>query len=215
MAAEGAEGAEDAEGVPSADAVAFSSSSSSVVHSPPRAKVPLARMARRSARLVCSVPPRCSSEQARSSRRRTTSQLEAGTSAPSCPPAAPRAMILTSSGSYCDGGEYPAYNAPSHLTPAPPGSANDASRPPGAVIATRAWIAGATTRIDSCARPKPRSVSPAAICSVARTRSTPVASSLTVCSTWMRGFASRKTYRGAGALAGPAATRNSTVPALR
>ena len=44
--------------------------------------------------------------------------------------------------------------------------------------------------------------------SCAATRSTPVVSSVTVCSTWMRGFTSRKTNSSP-------ATRNSTVASPR
>ena len=44
----------------------------------------------------------------------------------------------------------------------------------------------------------------------ARTRSTPVTCSVTVCSTWMRGFTSMKWKRPVSR-----SCRNSTVPALR
>ena len=67
---------------------------------------------------------------------------------------------------------------------------------------------GATDRDASWARPRSASVSPAAIRIWDWTRSTSVTSSVTVCSTWMRGFISMKTCRPSGS------TRNSTVPAL-
>jgi hypothetical protein len=55
-----------------------------------------------------------------------------------------------------------------------------------------------------------RSPSPAAIRSCSATRSTPVTSSVTGCSTWMRVFISMKKNSPLSA-----STRNSTVPALR
>ena len=97
-----------------------------------------------------------------------------------------------------------------------------ARRPPGwavpsaAIVSmfTRAWMAtprGAGT--DACAQPDARrACGRAASSSWARTRSTPVTSSVTVCSTWRRrvGLDERR-----GVAARSASTRNSNVPRLR
>ncbi len=64
------------------------------------------------------------------------------------------------------------------------------------------------SRIESCDSPMSARVSPDAMRSCDWTRSTSVTSSVTVCSTWMRGFISMKTWLPRSS------TRNSTVPAL-
>ena len=82
----------------------------------------------------------------------------------------------------------------------------------------RHWIADRCTLMASWTRPMAAKSSPAAIRSWARTRSIPVTSSVTVCSTWIRGFISMNAYPKpdtclAARACGSAHTRNSTVPA--
>jgi hypothetical protein len=78
----------------------------------------------------------------------------------------------------------------------------------GSSVVMRHCTAHPRTDRRSCVSPRSASDSPAATRSWAPTRSTPVTSSVTVCSTWMRGFISMKVN------APSAPTRNSTVPAL-
>ena len=82
----------------------------------------------------------------------------------------------------------------------------------GSSVVTRHCRATPCGRIDSCDRPRSASVSPAAMRICAWTRSTSVTSSVTVCSTWIRGFISMNTWLPASVPA--VSTRNSTVPAL-
>ena len=78
----------------------------------------------------------------------------------------------------------------------------------GSSVVMRHCTATPRTEMASWLSPSSSSVSPAAIRSWLPTRSTPVTSSVTVCSTWMRGFISMNVKDPS------AATRNSTVPAL-
>jgi len=78
----------------------------------------------------------------------------------------------------------------------------------GSSVVTRHCSAAPRTVIASWLSPISASVSPAAIRIWDPTRSTSVTSSVTVCSTWIRGFISMKTKRPS------APSRNSTVPAL-
>ena len=78
----------------------------------------------------------------------------------------------------------------------------------GSSVVIRHCSAAPVTLIDSWEMPSSASVSPEAMRNCACTRSIPVTSSVTVCSTWMRGFISMKTWRPSSS------TRNSTVPAF-
>ncbi len=81
----------------------------------------------------------------------------------------------------------------------------------GSSVVMRHWRAAPRICNSSWRMPISSSVSPRAIRIWACTRSTSVISSVTVCSTWMRGFISMNTWRPAR---GPSvSTRNSTVPA--
>ena len=82
----------------------------------------------------------------------------------------------------------------------------------GSSVVMRHCRAAPLTRTESWAIPMSARVSPDAIRIWAATRSMSVTSSVTVCSTWMRGFISMKTCRPARSPA--VSTRNSTVPAL-
>ncbi len=82
----------------------------------------------------------------------------------------------------------------------------------GSSVVMRHWSAAPRSTIASWRRPSSARVSPAAMRICDCTRSTSVTSSVTVCSTWMRGFISMKTCCPAR---GPSvSSRNSTVPAL-
>lgn len=82
----------------------------------------------------------------------------------------------------------------------------------GFSVVTRHCSAAPCISIWSWVRPSSASVSPAAMRIWLATRSTSVISSVTVCSTWMRGFISMKTCSPARSPA--VSSRNSTVPAL-
>ena len=89
---------------------------------------------------------------------------------------------------------------PSSRMPAPPGDRYTwivpvSGRKPlaGSSVVTRHCSAAPRTWMRSWARPRSARVSPAAMRICDETRSTSVTSSVTVCSTWMRGFISMKT----------------------
>ena len=89
---------------------------------------------------------------------------------------------------------------PSRRMPAPPGEryvvrVPVSGRKPfeGSSVVIRHWSAAPRTRTESWLSPRSASVSPAAMRIWLETRSTSVTSSVTVCSTWMRGFISMKT----------------------
>ena len=63
----------------------------------------------------------------------------------------------------------------------------------GSSVVIRHWSAAPRTETVSWDRSRSASVAPDAIRSCACTRSTSVTSSVTVCSTWIRGFISMKT----------------------
>ena len=63
----------------------------------------------------------------------------------------------------------------------------------GSSVVMRHCIAKPLVRMSSWRRPIEANVSPEAICICMTTRSMSVTSSVTVCSTWMRGFISMKT----------------------
>ena len=63
----------------------------------------------------------------------------------------------------------------------------------GSSVVIRHCSAAPRSTIASWLNPRSASVSPAAIRNCEPTRSTSVTSSVTVCSTWMRGFISMKT----------------------
>ena len=88
----------------------------------------------------------------------------------------------------------------------------DKKSPPVRLVKMRDCSAAPRSRTESCDRPRSASVSPAAMRSWDWTRSTSVTSSVTVCSTWIRGFISMKTC--CPARSPTVSTRNSTVPAL-
>ena len=88
---------------------------------------------------------------------------------------------------------------PSRRTPPPPGERYVVIRPvsgrnplAGSSVVIRHWSAAPRSSIASWSRPRSASVSPLAIRSWLCTRSTAVTSSVTVCSTWIRGFISMK-----------------------
>ena len=108
---------------------------------------------------------------------------------------------------------------PSSRTPAPPGERYVVMRPVsgrkpwlGSSVVMRHWIAAPRIRRSSCRSPRSAIVSPAAMRIWEPTRSTSVISSVTVCSTWMRGFISMNTCSPARSPA--VSSRNSTVPAF-
>ena len=128
----------------------------------------------------------------------------------------PRQVSLDSSESKCALTTAPVKVVPpSRRTPGPPGDRYDVMVPvsgrnslAGSSVVMRHCSAKPRAWMSSCtSRSRSASVAPAAIWICACTRSTPVTSSVTVCSTWMRGFISMKTYRPS------APSRNSTVPA--
>ncbi len=108
---------------------------------------------------------------------------------------------------------------PSSRMPAPPGERYVVMRPvsgrnpcDGSSVVMRHWRAAPRSWMRSCVRPSSAIVCPAAMRICDCTRSTSVTSSVTVCSTWMRGFISMKTT---SPVRGPAVSRrNSTVPAF-
>ncbi len=63
----------------------------------------------------------------------------------------------------------------------------------GSSVVIRHWRAAPCTAMVSCESPRSARLSPAAIRICDCTRSTSVTSSVTVCSTWIRGFISMKT----------------------
>ncbi|SIK20645.1 Uncharacterised protein [Mycobacteroides abscessus subsp. abscessus] len=82
----------------------------------------------------------------------------------------------------------------------------------GSSVVMRHCRAAPLIRRSSWRRPRSSRLSPAAMRICEATRSTSVISSVTVCSTWMRGFISMKTCLPAR---GPSVSRrNSTVPAF-
>ncbi len=78
----------------------------------------------------------------------------------------------------------------------------------GSSVVIRHCSAAPRSRTESWVMPRSSSVSPAAMRIWDCTRSASVTSSVTVCSTWMRGFISMNTCLPRSS------TRNSTVPAL-
>ncbi len=82
----------------------------------------------------------------------------------------------------------------------------------GSSVVMRVCRAAPLTRTSSWRMPRSSRVSPEAMRICAETRSTSVTSSVTVCSTWMRGFISMKTC--CPARSPTVSTRNSTVPAF-
>ena len=78
----------------------------------------------------------------------------------------------------------------------------------GSSVVIRHCSAKPCSATESCDRPRSSRVSPDAMRIWHATRSTSATSSVTVCSTWMRGFISMKWW-----LPSPS-SRNSTVPAL-
>ncbi len=63
----------------------------------------------------------------------------------------------------------------------------------GSSVVIRHWRAVPVTTMPSWAMPRSARLAPPAICNWAWTMSMAVTSSVTVCSTWMRGFISMKT----------------------
>ncbi len=113
----------------------------------------------------------------------------------------PRQVSLTSMESKWALISVPAWVVPpSRRMPEPPGERYALIRPvsgrkplAGSSVVMRHCSAAPRRVIDSCDSPRSASDSPAAMRSWACTRSTSVTSSVTVCSTWMRGFISMKT----------------------
>ena len=113
----------------------------------------------------------------------------------------PRQVSLESIESKCAEISAPVYVVPpSRRTPPPPGERYVVITP----VSGRKLLAGSSVVIRHCSAaprietvswesPRSASVSPEAIRSCDCTRSTSVISSVTVCSTWMRGFISMKT----------------------
>ena len=81
----------------------------------------------------------------------------------------------------------------------------------GSSVVIRHCSAAPLIRTMSCDRPRSANDSPEAIRICDWTKSTSVISSVTVCSTWIRGFISMKTCWPARSPS--VSTRNSTVPA--
>ena len=114
----------------------------------------------------------------------------------------PRAVTLTSSGSKYGETSAPTKAEPSsRRMPAPPGERYAVILPAsgrkpfaGFSVVTRHCSAKPRWWIVAWERPRSSSVAPPAIRICARTRSTSVVSSVTVCSTWMRGFISMKNH---------------------
>ncbi len=108
-------------------------------------------------------------------------------------------------------------------TPGPEGASKAVSVPPEGRVEPSAAIVSMFTRActanprgegaSSRERPSPASVSPAASRNWSCTRSTPVTSSVTVCSTWRRAFVSMN--QNSPSASSPASTMNSKVPRLR
>ena len=113
----------------------------------------------------------------------------------------PRQVSLESIESKCAEISAPVYVVPpSSRTPAPPGERYVVMTPvsgrkllAGSSVVIRHWSAAPRTEMVSCERSRSANVAPDAIRSWACTRSTLVTSSVTVCSTWIRGFISMKT----------------------
>ena len=113
----------------------------------------------------------------------------------------PRQVSLTSIESKCaPTSDPPNTTPPSSRTPAPPGLRYTEIRPvsgrkpfAGSSVVTRHCSACPRTCTSSCRRPRSVSDSPAAIRIWDETRSMSVTSSVTVCSTWIRGFISMNT----------------------
>ncbi len=113
----------------------------------------------------------------------------------------PRQVSLASIESKCGLISAPVYVVPpSRRMPAPPGERYVVIRPvsgrkllAGSSVVIRHWSAAPRSTIVSWLRPRSSSDSPEAIRICDCTRSTSVTSSVTVCSTWMRGFISMKT----------------------
>ena len=113
----------------------------------------------------------------------------------------PRQVSLASIESKCPDTSAPVYVVPpSSRTPAPPGERYVVILP----VSGRNPLAGSSVVIRHCSaaprrvtvsweRPRSAELSPDAIRICACTRSTSVTSSVTVCSTWMRGFISMNT----------------------
>ena len=113
----------------------------------------------------------------------------------------PRQVSLASIESKCGLTSAPLYVVPpSRRTPGPPGERYVVILPvsgrkslAGSSVVIRHCSAAPRIRIESWVSPRSASVSPAAMRSCDWTRSTSVISSVTVCSTWIRGFISMKT----------------------
>ena len=113
----------------------------------------------------------------------------------------PRQVSLASIESKCAEISAPVYVVPpSRRTPPPPGERYVVIRPvsgrkplEGSSVVIRHCSAAPRSRTVSWLRPRSSRVSPDAIRICDCTRSTSVTSSVTVCSTWMRGFISMKT----------------------
>ena len=132
----------------------------------------------------------------------------------------PRHVSLTSIESKCPETSEPAVAvAPSSRTPAPPGDRYAMMRP----VSGRNPFAGSSVVMRVCSAepliltvswliPRSARVSPDAIRICAETRSMSVTSSVTVCSTWIRGFISMKTN--SPVCSPTVSSRNSTVPAF-
>ena len=112
----------------------------------------------------------------------------------------PRHVSLASIESKCGLTVAPVYVVPpSRRTPAPPGERYVVILPvsgrkslAGSSVVIRHCRAAPRNCTESCDRSRSARVSPAAIRIWAWTRSTSVTSSVTVCSTWIRGFISMK-----------------------
>ncbi len=89
---------------------------------------------------------------------------------------------------------------PSRRTPPPPAERYTVICPAsgrnpllGSSVVIRHWSAAPRSWMSSCVIPRSSNVSPDAMRICEMTRSTSVTSSVTVCSTWIRGFISMKT----------------------
>ncbi len=126
----------------------------------------------------------------------------------------PRQVSFTSIESKYAETSAPSVVPPSNRMPAPPGVRYAVMRPvsgrkslAGSSVVMRHCIAAPRMRMSSCRNPRSSSDAPEAIRNCDATRSTSVISSVTVCSTWIRGFISMKTWLPR------VSSRNSTVPA--
>mmetsp|Transcript_27834 Transcript_27834/g.79368 ORF Transcript_27834/g.79368 Transcript_27834/m.79368 type:complete len:214 (-) Transcript_27834:657-1298(-) len=177
-------------------------SSEKTVPAPPPALEALGadRWSLRSSTHVVCTPPRPTSGCARTRSRNSLFTLRPSTTKSSTalrarPSAsawsAPRTMSLAIIGSYAVTASVP--EATELSTRTPPGSRYSATRPPPpGSKPTRTWMATPSIRSSSCRMPRSPRDLPAATRSCSCTRSSPATSSVMVCSTWMRGFNSKK-----------------------